>query len=355
MLHDVEAVVLVGGRGTRLRPLTLSAPKPMLPTAGVPFLAHLLSRIRAAGVRRVILGTSYMAETFAKEFGDGEDLGLELVYVVEDHPLGTGGGIRNVAEHLTADNVLVFNGDVLCGTDLRAVVDTHRCTAADVTLHLVRVPDPRAYGCVPTDASGQVQAFLEKTEDPPTDQINAGCYVFRRSVIDAIPAGRPVSVERETFPGLLEAGARVSGHVDNAYWRDMGTPADLVHGSADLVRGVAPSAALPGPTGEALILPEAKIADDALVFGGSTVGRGVTIGAGARVDGSMLFDGAVIAAGAVVEQSVVGAGARVDEGATLRDTVIGDRAVVGAHCELRRGMRVWPDIVLPPHAVRFSA
>lgn len=354
MLDDVEAVVLVGGKGTRLRPLTLSAPKPMLPMAGVPFLAHLLSRISASGVRRVVLGTSYMADTFSTAFGDGEKLGLELVYVVEDQPLGTGGGIRNVAEHLTTEDVLVFNGDVLCGTDLNAVVDTHRSTAADVTLHLVRVPDPRAYGCVPTDGSGQVLQFLEKTDDPPTDQINAGCYVFRRKVIDSIPDGRPVSVERETFPGLLKAGVRVSGHVDNAYWRDIGTPADLVHGSADLVRGVAPSAALPGSTGEVLVLDDAKIADDALVFGGTTVGRGVRIGAGARVDGSMLFDGAVVAPGAVVEQSIVGRDARIDEGATLRDTVIGDRAVVGAQCELRRGMRVWPDIVLPPHAVRFS-
>jgi mannose-1-phosphate guanylyltransferase len=353
-LHDVEAVVLVGGKGTRLRPLTLSAPKPMIPTAGVPFLQHLLSRIRAAGVRRVVLGTSYLAETFETAFGDGSALGLELVYVVEDQPLGTGGGIRNVAKHLSSDDVLVFNGDVLCGTDLRAVVGTHRSTGADVTLHLVRVPDPRAYGCVPTDATGQVTAFLEKTEDPPTDQINAGCYVFRRSVIEQIPEGRPVSVERETFPGLLEAGARVSGHVDNAYWRDLGTPADLVHGSADLVRGVAPSDALPGPAGESLVLDGAQVAPDALVFGGTVVGRGVTIGAGARVDGSMLLDGAVIGAGAVVEQSAIGAGARIEEGATLRDTVVGDRAVVGAHCELRRGIRVWPDIVLPPHGVRFS-
>lgn len=354
MLHDVEAVVLVGGKGTRLRPLTLSAPKPMLPTAGVPFLAHLLSRIRAAGVRRVVLGTSYLAETFSDAFGDGAALGLELEYVVEEHPLGTGGGIRNVAKHLTTDNVLVFNGDVLCGTDLGAVVDTHRRTEADVTLHLVRVQDPRAYGCVPTDASGQVLEFLEKTPDPPTDQINAGCYVFRRSVIESIPEGRPVSVERDTFPGLLAAGARVSGHVDNAYWRDMGTPADLIHGSADLVRGVAPSAALPGPTGECLMLPDAQVAQGALVFGGTTVGRGVRIGAGARVEGSMLFDGAVIGAGAVVEHSVVGAGAEVAGGASVRDSVIGDRAVVGAHCELVGGMRVWPDVVLPPHGVRFS-
>ena len=354
MLHDVEAVVLVGGKGTRLRPLTLSAPKPMLPTAGVPFLAHLLSRIQQAGVRRVVLGTSYLAETFSDHFGDGSAMGLEIEYVVEDQPLGTGGGIRNVFKYLTADDVLVFNGDVLCGTDLTAVVDTHRRTQADATLHLVRVQDPRAFGCVPTDEEGRVTAFLEKTDDPPTDQINAGCYVFRRDVIESIPEGRPVSVERETFPGLLASGARVSGHVDVAYWRDMGTPLDLVKGSADLVRGVAPSAALPGRTGEQLLLDGASVDRTARVFGGTVVGRDVRIGKGARVEGSMLFDGAVVEDEARLVHAVIGYGARVERGAVVHETVIGDRAVVGAGCELRRGMRIWPDVVLPPHGVRFS-
>jgi mannose-1-phosphate guanylyltransferase len=354
VLHDVEAVVLVGGKGTRLRPLTLSAPKPMLPTAGVPFLAHLLSRIQQAGVRRVVLGTSYLAETFSDHFGDGSAMGLEIEYVVEDQPLGTGGGIRNVFKYLTADDVLVFNGDVLCGTDLTAVVDTHRRTRADVTLHLVRVQDPRAFGCVPTDEEGRVTAFLEKTDDPPTDQINAGCYVFRREVIESIPEGRPVSVERETFPGLLASGARVSGHVDVAYWRDMGTPLDLVKGSADLVRGVAPSAALPGRTGEQLLLDGASVDRTARVFGGTVVGRDVRIGKGARVEGSMLFDGAVVEDEARLVHAVIGYGARVERGAVVHETVIGDRAVVGAQCELRRGMRIWPDVVLPPHGVRFS-
>ncbi|ODU22697.1 MAG: GDP-mannose pyrophosphorylase [Pseudonocardia sp. SCN 73-27] len=354
MLHDVEAVVLVGGQGTRLRPLTLSAPKPMLPTAGVPFLAHLLSRIRAAGVRRVVLGTSYLAETFEEHFGDGDALGLDLTYVVETEPLGTGGGIRNVAEHLTADEVLVFNGDVLCGTDLRAVVGTHRDTKADVTLHLVRVPDPRAYGCVPTDGDSRVLEFLEKTPEPPTDQINAGCYVFRREVLEAIPTGRPVSVERETFPGLLAAGARLSGHVDDAYWRDMGTPADLVQGSADLVRGIAPSAALPGPTGDVLAVTGAEVAADADVAGGTVVGKGAVVGAGARVIGSMIYDGAVVAEGAVVENSVLARNARVEAGAIVADGVIGDDAVVGELCELRGGIRVWPGVVLPARGVRFS-
>ena len=199
--------MLVGGQGTRLRPLTLSAPKPMLPTAGVPFLTHLLSRIAAIGVRHVVLSTSYQAEVFSSHFGTGQALGLELEYVTEQSPLGTGGGIRNVLDRVRSDDVLVFNGDVLSGVDLTKLVETHRAGDADVTLHLTRVEDPRAFGSVPTDADGRVQAFLEKSPEPVTDQVNAGCYVFRRSVLETIPSGRPVSVERETFPGLLASGA----------------------------------------------------------------------------------------------------------------------------------------------------
>jgi len=179
---EVDAVVLVGGMGTRLRPLTLSAPKPMLPTAGLPFLTHLLSRIAAAGIEHVVLGTSFKAEVFESEFGDGSKLGLQIDYVVEEEPLGTGGGIANVASRLRNDTAVVFNGDVLSGCDLGALLESHSSNAADVTLHLVRVGDPRAFGCVPTDSNGRVTAFLEKTQDPPTDQINAGCYVFNRSV-----------------------------------------------------------------------------------------------------------------------------------------------------------------------------
>lgn len=236
---STDAVILVGGQGTRLRPLTLSAPKPMLPTAGLPFLQHLLARIAAAGITHVVLGTSYKAEVFEDHFGDGSELGLDLEYVTETEALGTGGGIRNVLPKLRADTVMVFNGDVLGGTDLNGVLETHHASNADVTLHLVRVGDPRAFGCVPTDETGRVTAFLEKTQDPPTDQINAGCYVFRREYIEKIPAGRPVSVEREVFPALLTEGAHIQGHVDTAYWRDMGTPEDFVRGSADLVRGIA--------------------------------------------------------------------------------------------------------------------
>ncbi|MGW5285627.1 sugar phosphate nucleotidyltransferase [Rhodococcus pyridinivorans] len=349
-----DAVILVGGQGTRLRPLTLSAPKPMLPTAGVPFLTHLLARIREAGIKHVVLGTSFKAEVFEEYFADGSDFGLEIEYVTETEPLGTGGGIRNVLPRLRADNVMVFNGDVLGGTDLGAVLDTHVRTEADVTLHLVRVSDPRAFGCVPTDEDGRVTAFLEKTQDPPTDQINAGCYVFRREIIEQIPEGRPVSVEREVFPALLTEGKKVFGHVDAAYWRDMGTPEDFVRGSADLVRGIAPSPALPPQRGESLVHPGASVAPGALLIGGTVVGRGAEIGAGARLDGAVIFDGARVEAGAVVERSIIGFGVRVGPRALIRDGVIGDGADIGARCELLRGARVWPGVKIPDGGIRFS-
>ncbi|MBT0568473.1 sugar phosphate nucleotidyltransferase [Williamsia sp. CHRR-6] len=350
----MQAVILVGGKGTRLRPLTLSAPKPMLPTAGVPFLTHLLSRIAAAGITDVVLGTSFKAEVFEQHFGDGSDLGVSLRYVTETEPLGTGGAIRNVLSELTAENILVFNGDVLGGTDVRAVLDTHTASGAEVTLHLVRVGDPRAFGCVPTDDDGRVTDFLEKTQDPPTDQINAGCYVFKRSVIAEIPPDRPVSVEREVFPALLAQGRHVHAFVDSAYWRDMGTPEDFVHGSADLVRGIAPSPALTGVRGESLVHDGAGVAPGALLIGGTVVGRGAEIGARARLDGAVVFDGAVIEAGAVVERSIIGFGARIGPRALVRDGVIGDGADIGARCELLRGARVWPGVVIPDGGVRFS-
>lgn len=352
--NPTDAVILVGGKGTRLRPLTLSAPKPMLPTAGLPFLTHLLARIEAAGIKHVVLGTSFKAEVFEDYFGDGSKMGLEIDYVFETEPLGTGGGIRNVLPKLCGDNVMVFNGDVLGGTDLNAILETHEKTDADVTLHLVRVGDPRAFGCVPTDEDGRVSAFLEKTQDPPTDQINAGCYVFKREIIEQIPEGRPVSVEREVFPNLLAEGKRVFGHVDSSYWRDMGTPEDFVRGSADLVRGIAPSPALEGPRGESLVHPGAGIAPGAVLIGGTVVGRGAEVGAGARLDGAILFDGAVVEAGAVVERSILGFGVRIGPRALVRDAVIGDGADIGARCELLRGARVWPGVTLPDGGVRFS-
>jgi mannose-1-phosphate guanylyltransferase len=353
----LEAILLVGGQGTRLRPLTIGVPKPLLPTAGVPFLAHQLARAAAAGVTRIVMATAYRAEMFADVFGSGAEFGLEIVYVQEAEPLGTGGGIRNAAASLhcgPGDPVVVLNGDVLSGHDLGAQLELHRKADAAVTLHLVEVPDPARFGCVPTDLDGRVTAFLEKTPNPVTSQINAGCYVFTRRFIDAMPPDRVLSVERETFPGMIEAGHTVMGYLESAYWLDVGTPEAFVQGSCDLVRGELASPALPGECGDALVLPGAVTDPSALLTGGTTVGTGSTIGAGAAVDGSVVFDGVTIGAGASVVASVVGAGARIGDGAVLAGVVIGAGADIGGGNELRDGARVWPGVRLDGTAIRFS-
>jgi mannose-1-phosphate guanylyltransferase len=356
-----EAILLVGGKGTRLRPLTVHTPKPMVRAAGVPFLTHQLARARAAGVDHIVLATSYLAEVFEPHFGDGSSLGLHIEYVTEDEPLGTGGAIRNVASRLHSgpdDPVLIFNGDILTGLDIRALVATHETTGADVSLHLTRVEDPRAFGLVPTDATGRVTAFLEKPQTPEeivTDQINAGAYVFRRSVIDTIPAGRPVSVERETFPELLATGAHLQGMVDSTYWLDLGTPQAFVRGSADLVLGRAPSPAVPGRCGDRLVLPTARVAPDAKLTGGTVVGDGARIGEGARITGSTILSGAVVEPGAVITDSLIGTRAHIGERTILSGAVIGDGAVVGPDNELREGVRVWCEAKIPAGALRFSS
>jgi mannose-1-phosphate guanylyltransferase len=354
---EIEAILLVGGQGTRLRPLTIATPKPLLPTAGVPFLAHQLARAAAAGITRVILATAYRADMFAAQLGDGSQFGLRLDCVQEEEPLGTGGGIRNAAASLRSgpdDPVVVLNGDVLSGHALGAQLELHRKEDAAVTLHLVEVPDPARFGCVPTDSGGRVTAFLEKTARPLTNRVNAGCYIFRRRVIDEIPPGQVVSVERETFPALISAGQVVMGYPDTAYWLDVGTPETFVRGSCDLVLGRLASPALPGPCGEALVLPGAVLEPGAQVTGGTVIGAGCHISAGASIDGSVLFDGAAIGAGAVITGSVIGTRARIDDGVLIDGAVIGDGAHIAGGNELRSGLRVWPGTRLGPTSVRFS-
>lgn len=354
-----EAVLLVGGQGTRLRPLTINTPKPMLPVAGVPFTVHQITRARDAGVTRIVLATSYRADVF-RAFIDDADLGIEVVIATEEEPLGTGGAIRHALPFLDSgpdDPVLIFNGDVLTGVDIAGLVEHHRATASEVTLYLTPVDDPRAYGLVPTDQHGRVTAFLEKpktAEEIVTNNINAGCYVFRKSVIDSIPSGRAVSVERETFPGLLADGAHVAGKVDSGYWLDLGTPLSFVQGSRDLVLGRAPSPAVPS-TGDFLALAGASIHGEANVHGGTVVGRDASVAAGAVIDGSVVFDGAVIEAGARIVNSIVGVGAVIGRETVIEGAVIGDGARIGAGNELLDGVRIWPDAVLADTAMRFSS
>jgi mannose-1-phosphate guanylyltransferase len=355
--EQLEAILLVGGQGTRLRPLTIDTPKPLLPTAGVPFLAHMLAKAAAAGVTRVVLATAYRAAMFRDHFGDGSAFGLEICYVQEESPLGTGGAIRNAAAALQGSPdspVIVQNSDILSGHDLAAQVEAHSKAEAAVTLHLVEVDDPFRFGCVPTDSAGRVTEFLEKTPHPVTNRINAGCYVFRRSVIEEIPPGLVTSVERETFPALIAAGAVVLGFVDRSYWLDVGTPETFVRGSCDLVLGRLESPAIAGLPGEMLLLDGAMVDPSASVAGGTVVGAGSVIERGAKVSGSVLFDGAHVGPGAVIGGSVLGRGVRIGAGAVVEDAVVADGARVDGGNELRAGVRVWPGVELGPTSVRFS-
>ena len=299
----------------------------------------------------MVLATSYHADLFEPVLGDGSRWGLRISYVLEEEPLGTGGAIRNVAPALATDPdapVVVLNGDVLSGHDLAAqLADFARPREgrpAEVSLHLVEVEDARAFGCVPTDEAGRVTDFVEKSDDPVTNQVNAGCYVFRRSVIDAIPVGRVVSVERETFPGLVAAGHVVVGFVETAYWRDVGTPAALVAASAELVRGEGSSPATPRVEGVGAsahwIAPDARVATTAVVDDGATVGAGARVDDDAVVSGSVVMPGAEVGAGALVRASVVGPRARVAPGVVLEAVTVGDDAVVTTDVPVEPGARI---------------
>ena len=302
-MSNRSAILLVGGRGTRLAPLTNNTPKPMLQVAGVPFTEHQINKACSAGITEIVLATSFKAELFEPYFGDGKNFGISIKYAVEEVALGTGGAISNAAAMLEGSGpVAIFNGDVLSKHNLDSQFKFHEFNSADVTLYLTEVEDARAYGAVELDDSAQVLAFNEKMENPPTNIINAGCYIFNREVIAAIPFGKVISVERETFPQLLAAGAKVFGFIDKSYWLDIGTPAALLKASRDLVSEM---------NKEFLSLPESTIASDANVSGGSVIGRRSRIENLAQVESSVIGDSAVVGAGARLKNCFVADGFEV--------------------------------------------
>ena len=307
------ALLLVGGFGTRLMPLTRNTPKPMLTVAGIPVTEHQLMMAKAAGITEIVLATSYLSEVFTPYFGDGSQWGMRIKYAVEKEPLGTGGAIRNAAQLLeTKESIVILNGDVLSSHNLAEQIRQHEAHDADVTLHLTEVDDARAFGCVPTDQEGRVTAFLEKMENPVTNQINAGCYVFNPRVVSSIPLDTVVSVERETFPQLVNSGAKVYGYVENAYWLDIGTPKALLKASTEIVLR----------TGQGLVMPGATVDSTAEISGGSCVGRGATVAAGARIEGSIIEANAVIGDQAIISNSFIAAGATVDNGAEITSSFV---------------------------------
>jgi mannose-1-phosphate guanylyltransferase len=357
----LQAVILVGGEGTRLRPLTYGTPKPMVPLFGVPFLERMLSRLKQAGVDDVVLAAGYMPKAITDHLGDGSRLGMKLTYVIEETPLGTAGAIRNVADHITG-TFFVLNGDVLTSLDLRAMMDFHKDRQGLGTLHLIRVDDPSPFGCVVHDATGRVSRFVEKPPkaEAPTDEINAGTYLLERAVLDRISPDRNVSIERETFPEILAGGGALYAYTTADYWLDVGRPDQYLRAHRDVLDGtltLEPTAdpeahqgtffragmpGLPPSIRPPVFLGVATELDPGSRVGPYTViGDRTRIEAGASIEGTVLWDDVVVESDAEITDSIVASRARIGRDARIgADSVIGHDVTVDAGQTLPRGSRM---------------
>jgi NDP-sugar pyrophosphorylase family protein len=335
----MRAVILAGGEGTRLRPLTLSTPKPVVPVVDRPFLRHQIDLLVGAGVREIVFSVAYRPERVEAVFGDGSALGVRIRYAVEETPLGTGGAVRN-ALPLLDERTVVLNGDILTDVDLAAVVARHEAQKARATILLTPVANPAAYGLVETDPAGRVLRFLEKPrpEQITTNTINAGIYVLETDSLELMAAGVNTSIERVFFPALLERGEKVLGPVHRGYWIDIGTPEKYLQVHRDILNRRFAVALDGSPRAEGVVHPTARVSDEALLDGHFYVGPGCEVEPGARLG----------------PDAVLVADVRVRPGAYLRDCVLWRGVEAGPDCEVQ-GSLVGPGIRLGRSSVLRGA
>lgn len=349
----MRAVILAGGEGTRLRPLTLTTPKPVVPVVDRPFLRHQLDLLAAAGIRDVVLSVAYRPERVEAVFGDGGAFGMRIRYAVEESPLGTGGAVRNALE-LLDERTVVLNGDVLTDADLPGIVAAHEAQRASATILLTPVANPLAYGLVETDPLGHVLRFLEKPrpEQVTTNTINAGIYVIETRRLEIMEPAVNVSIERVFFPGLLARGDLVLGPVHRGYWIDIGTPEKYLQVHRDILNGRFEVSLDGEPRAGGFVHGTAAVAPGALFDGRFFVGPGcrvdagarlgpdavlvadVAVEAGARVHDSVLWRGARVGAEADVVGCLVGPGVRLGRKSRLRGVVLGEGTVLGEHSRM---------------------
>jgi mannose-1-phosphate guanylyltransferase len=370
----VQALILAGGEGTRLRPLTSSIPKPVVPLAGRPFISYMIDWLRRHGVDQAILSCGFMADGVRAVLGDGDGLGVRLRYVEEPRPLGTGGALK-LAEDLLEDRFLMLNGDQLTDIDLTAQIRQHERTGARATLALIAVEDPSTYGLVRRRDDLSVSGFLEKpdADEIDTNLVNAGAYVLDRSIVSEMAAaGTRFSIERDVFPRLVDHG--LFGYEASGYWMDIGTPQRYLQATYDILDGeiitelgqalAAAGGVLRDDAGRggaggsvhapAVIGPGCTIAAGATVAGRTVLGAGVTLGPGAHVDSSVLLDGVRIGAHSRISSSIVGPAAEVGDHCRIDGgTVLGAGVKVGSRNALMAGIRIFPGVQLPDEAVAF--
>jgi mannose-1-phosphate guanylyltransferase len=325
----MQALVLVGGEGTRLRPLTETMPKPVVPLVDRPFLAFMIDWLAGHGVEEIVFACGFMADALRETFGEGDAGGPRLRYVAEPEPLGTAGAIKFAAERLD-ERFLALNGDVLADLDLTALAGAHAEAGAAATLGLYRVDDAAAYGLVRRAENGEVLEFVEKPgggEQGGGGEINAGAYVLERSLLDLVPAGRAVSIERDVFPRLVGQGLHAI--VLEGYWIDIGTPERYLQATWDILEGRVETNAEQSPDA-VRIAASAEVASTAAVGPRAVVAERCRIGAEATVRGSVLLEDCTVGAGAAVDDSILGPGVEVEEGSTLRGAVVGEGEKVKA-------------------------
>ena len=350
---DAQAVILVGGQGTRLRPLTHARPKPIVPLLNRPFLHYQLALLRQHGVTDIILSCSHRVDDIRAALGSGADAGVRLRYVAESEPLGTAGGVRNAAD-LASGRLVVLNGDVLTDADVGAVLRFHETRGSRTTIGLTPVDDPTQYGLVEADARGAIRRFLEKPKphEITTNMVNAGVYVIDAELLRRIPADRPVSIEREFFPALLADGVPCFGVPLGGYWRDIGSPSAYREAQLDLLRGRVATQVTPAGTlrDGCWIGAGARIDAGAVLRGPAVIGTDVRVQAGARLGPlTVIGDGARIARGARIEGAILWERVEVGEGAVLRDCIVGAHAVIGAHVDAAPGVVLEAGAVVPDH------
>jgi len=338
----VQALVLAGGEGTRLRPLTLTTPKPVMPFAGRPFMTFMLDWLGRHGIDDVILSCGFMSDAVERVLGDIH-AGIRLRYVHEDAPLGTAGPLRLALDSgaLQDERLFVLNGDVLTDMDLTAEREQHERAGARATLCLIAVEDTASYGVVPTTPDGAVEQFLEKAPGPaPTNRINAGAYLLERDVIERIPPGRAVSIEREIFPELVGVG--LYGYLAAGYWKDIGTPRRYLEGTWDLLAGVIEST-LPERDVTGSLVYEGGLTSGAHIGPQAVVGRHCSVGSDSSVERAVLHDRVAVAADCSLRECIVAEGARIGDGAEVRaGAVIGKDAKVAAGAVVEEDARVQP-------------
>jgi mannose-1-phosphate guanylyltransferase len=337
----MKAILLAGGKGTRLRPLTLHTPKPIVPIFNRPFLHYQIDLIRQIPeIDEIILSLNYQPRRIEDVFGDGSALGIKIRYVVEPAPLGTGGAVKFAAAGVT-DSIVVFNGDVLTEVDLAAVLDLHRSRGARATIVLTPVDNPTAYGLVETDGAQNIKRFLEKPkpEEITTNYINAGIYVLEPSTFDRIPSGEPWSIERSFFPSFIERGETFIAYPYDGYWIDIGTPEKYVQVHRDIMDGRYRTAPFAGQAaGHISKADDVRIDDGATVEGPAFLDEGVVVRAGARVGAySVLGRGCQVEADARVDGSILWANCRVGEEAVVTDAIAGRQVHVGRGAALGTG------------------